>query len=88
MPKPEYDVLIERAAEKDLRRLPEDVHERVIEAILPLAINPRPPGSKKLAGSKNDWRIRVGDYRVLYDITDKVRIVRVYRVRHRRDVYK
>jgi mRNA interferase RelE/StbE len=51
-------------------------------------INPRPPGSKKLAGSKNEWRIRVGDYRVLYDIADKVRIVRVYRVRHRRDVYK
>lgn len=88
MPKPEYEILIERSAEKDLRRLPEDVHQRVIEAILPLSANPRPPGSKKLVGGKNDWRIRVGDYRVIYDITDSVRIVRVYRVRHRRDVYR
>ncbi len=88
MPKPEYEILIERSAEKDLRRLPEEVHERVIESILPRAQNPRPPGSKKLAGGKSDWRIRVGDYRILYDIADKVRIVRVYRVRHRRDVYK
>ena len=88
MPKPEYEVLIERAAEKDLRKLPKDVHDRVIEAILPLSANPRPPGSKKLAGSKNDCRIRVGAYPVLYHIADQVRIVRVYRVRHRRDVYK
>lgn len=88
MPKPEYEVLIERSAEKDLRRLPEEVHDRVIGSILTLALNPRPPGAKKLVGSKSDWRIRVGDYRVLYDIADQVRIVRVYRVRHRRDVYK
>ncbi|MFY8217319.1 MAG: type II toxin-antitoxin system RelE family toxin [Chthoniobacterales bacterium] len=79
---------MERAAKKDLRKLPEEIHSRVIESILRLATNPRPPGSKKLAGSTTDWRIRIGDYRVLYDIADKVRIVRVYRVRHRRDVYK
>ena len=87
MEKPGYDVLIERTAERDLRRLPADVHDRVVAAIIPLATNPRPPGSKKLTGTRNDWRIRVGDYRVLYDISDKVRIVRVYRVRQRRDAY-
>jgi len=49
---------------------------------------PRPHGSKKLKGTANSWRVRVGDYRVLYDIADTVRIARVYRVRHRKDVYK
>ena len=83
-----YSLVIERAAEKDMQRLPEDVHGRVSEAILQLKSNPRPHGSKKLTGMAGSWRIRVGDYRVLYDIADAVRIVRVYRVRHRKDVYR
>ena len=83
-----YSLVIERAAEKDMQRLPEDVHDRVSEAILQLKSNPRPHGSKKLTGMAGSWRIRVGDYRVLYDIADAVRIVRVYRVRHRKDVYR
>jgi mRNA interferase RelE/StbE len=83
-----YQVLLERSAERDLRRLSADVHDRVIEAIRALADDPRPPGCRKLAGTKNDWRIRTGDYRILYDIADTVRIVRVNRVRHRRDVYR
>ncbi len=83
-----YRVLLERAAEKDLKRLSADVHDRVISAIQALARNPRPPGCRKLAGTKNDWRIRVGDYRVIYEIADEIRIVRVNRVRHRREVYR
>lgn len=83
-----YEVLLEAAAERDLRRLPASVHDRVITAIRALATDPRPPGSRKLTGSKNDWRIRVGDYRVVYEIADAVRVVRVNRVRHRRDVYR
>ena len=83
-----FELLLERAAEKDLRRLPEDIHARVIRAIQPLAKEPRPIGSKKLAGAKHDWRIRVGDCRVLYEVTDTIRIVRIYRIRHRQDVYK
>ena len=83
-----YSLVIERAAEKDMQRLPEDVHDRVSEAILQLKSNPRPHGSKKLTGMAGSWRIRVGDYRVLYDIADAIRIVRVYRVRHRKDVYR
>ena len=83
-----YSLVIERAAEKDMQRLREDVHDRVSEAILQLKSNPRPHGSKKLTGMAGSWRIRVGDYRVLYDIADAVRIVRVYRVRHRKDVYR
>ena len=83
-----YQVLLERSAERDLRRLSTDVHERVIGAINGLAVNPRPPGCRKLAGAQNDWRIRVGDYRVIYEIADAIRIVRVNRVRHRREVYR
>jgi mRNA interferase RelE/StbE len=86
---PPYQVLLEASAERDLRRLPASVHDRAIVAIRALAHDPRPPGSRKLTGSKNDWRIRVaGDYRVVYEIADAVRIVRVNRVRHRRDVYR
>ena len=83
-----YRVLLERAAEKDLSRLSSEIHDRVIGAIQSLAQNPRPPGCRKLTGSKSDWRIRVGDYRVVYEIADAVRIVRVNRVRHRREVYR
>ena len=83
-----YRVLLERAAEKDLARLSSGIHDRIIEAIQALAKNPRPSGCRKLTGSKHDWRIRVGDYRVIYEIADTIRIVRVNRVRHRREVYR
>jgi mRNA interferase RelE/StbE len=83
-----YRLLLERGAEKDLARLSAENHDRVIAAIQALATNPRPPGCRKLAGSKNDWRIRVGDYRVVYEIADAAREVRVNRVRHRREVYR
>ncbi|MBX3732459.1 MAG: type II toxin-antitoxin system RelE/ParE family toxin [Verrucomicrobiae bacterium] len=83
-----HRVLVERAAEKDLVRLSSEMHDRVIAAIQTLADNPRPPGCRRLAGSKSDWRIRVGDYRVVYEIADEIRVVRVNRVRHRREVYR
>jgi mRNA interferase RelE/StbE len=83
-----HEVQIERAAEKDLRRLDDQTHDRVVKQIVALGKEPRPPGSKKLSGTTNDWRIRVGDYRVLYEIADSIRVVRVYRVRHRREVYR
>jgi mRNA interferase RelE/StbE len=60
-----YRVLLERAAEKDLSRLSSEIHDRVITAIQALATNPRPASCRKLTGSKHDWRIRVGDYRVV-----------------------
>jgi mRNA interferase RelE/StbE len=71
-----YRVLLERGAEKDLGRLSTDIHDRVIAAIRRLAKNPRPTGCRKLAGSDNDWRIRVGDHRVIYEIADEIRVVR------------
>lgn len=59
-----------------------------VRAINGLSKNPRPPGCRKLSGGKNDWRIRVGDYRVIYEIADADQIVRVNRVRHRRAAYR
>ena len=82
-----YRVVLERSAERDLRRLSAEIHERVIAAIRGLAANPRPPGCRKLTGSQNDWSIRIGDYRVVYEIANDIRVVRVNRVRHRREVY-
>jgi mRNA interferase RelE/StbE len=83
-----YSVLLERAAEKDLSRLSSEMHARVIAAIQGLAANPRPPGCRKLTGSAHDWRIRISDYRVVYEIADEIRVIRVHRVRHRRVVYR
>jgi len=62
--------------------------QRIIPQIRALAENPRPSGCRKLAGSKNDWRIRIGDHRVLYEIDEKVKAVRIMRVRHRREAYR
>ncbi len=83
-----YQVLVERAAEKDLKRIAAAFQPKLIAAIQALADMPRPPGCKKLVGGGNDWRIRVADYRVVYEIADAIRIVRINRVRHRRDVYR
>ena len=83
-----YQVVIERRAEKDLVRLSPQIHRRVSESIGALADDPRPSGCRKLVGGDNDWRIRMGDYRVIYQIADAIRVVRVNRIRHRREVYK
>lgn len=83
-----YEVLIERTAERDLKSLPTDIFKRIVSRIKALSENPGPPGCHKLAGSKNDWRIRVGDYRVVYDIDDPRKRVRIFRIRHRREVYR
>ena len=83
-----YQVVVERRAEKDLDRLSSSIHLRISQSILALAADPRPPGCRKLVGGSDDWRIRVGDYRVIYQITDAIRVVHVRRVRHRREVYK
>ena len=83
-----YEVYIEKAAENDLKRLPTTTFHRIIPQIKSLAENPRPSSCRKLTGSKNDWRIRIGDYRVLYEIDEKARAVRIMRVRHRREVYR
>lgn len=83
-----YQVLIPRPTQKRLDNLPKEVRDRMIEKILLLAENPRPSGTKKLKGYDNEYRIRVGDYRVRYEVDDQRSIVTVLSCRHRKDVYR
>lgn len=83
-----YDVYLERAAERDLNRLQSFEFERIIIAIRKLKENPRPQGCRKITGSKSDWRIRAGDYRIIYEIDDKGRVIKIFRIRNRKEVYR
>ena len=83
-----YQVAFAPAGARDVRKLPPSVQARVMKTVAKLAETPRPRGSRKINGSEDVYRIRVGDYRVLYTISDDVLIVLVVRVRHRREVYR
>jgi mRNA interferase RelE/StbE len=83
-----YQLLLEKHAEKDLKDLPRDLVNIIIKRILSLKENPWPTGVRKIVGSKNDWRIRVRDYRIIYEIDDKSKVIKVFRVKHRKEVYR
>jgi mRNA interferase RelE/StbE len=83
-----YEILLEGRAERDLKKLPAEVFYRIVSNLKDLAENPKPPGSRKITGSKNDWRIRIGEYRVIYEIDGKAKAVKVMRIRHRREAYR
>ena len=83
-----YEIVLERQAEKDLKRLPPDIFHRVVPYLKQLEEDPKPHGCRKLSGSADDWRIRIGDYRVLYEIDENARMVKIWRIRHRREVYR
>jgi mRNA interferase RelE/StbE len=72
-----HEVYLEHAAEKDLKKLPGEIFQRLIIHIKSLAETPRPSGCRKITGTKNDWRIRVGDFRIIYEIDDKAHTVKV-----------
>ena len=76
------------STKKDLRSLPRQEVARVVSAVGELAANPLPHGSQKLSGSERTYRIRVGDYRIIYEVFAESQIVEVQRVRHRKDVYR
>ncbi len=82
-----YTIRILRRAQKALARLPKRDYERVRDAIRALAENPRPPGAKKLT-DREGWRIRIGAYRVIYEIDDANRVVTVLDIGHRGDIYR
>lgn len=84
----DYTITFARSARKQLERLDSVWVQRIFPAIESLATNPRPSGCKKLKGYQNLWRIRVGDYRVVYSIDDHARLIDVSAVRHRSDVYR
>jgi mRNA interferase RelE/StbE len=83
-----YEIQFTRAAERALASLPRDDLRRVDEAIRGLADNPHPPGSKKLQGTDDLYRIRVGDYRVIYTVEAKRLVVLVVSIGNRRDIYR
>ncbi|MBI5886020.1 MAG: type II toxin-antitoxin system RelE/ParE family toxin [Deltaproteobacteria bacterium] len=82
-----YTVNIKRSAEKELSRLSEVMHDRVIKSLLSLKHNPVPSGARKLHG-RDGYRLRVGDYRILYQVYDLERRIEVVSIAHRKDVYR
>jgi mRNA interferase RelE/StbE len=82
-----YFLELKQSAQKELDALDDPVFTRIDRKILALADNPRPSGCKKLQGYRDHWRLRVGDYRIVYIIDDKVKRILITRVAHRRDVY-
>lgn len=73
---------------KDLGRLPREDVSRIVAAVAKLADEPLPHGSQKLTGSERTYRIRVGDYRIGYELLRDAKVVEIQRVRHRKDVYR
>ena len=82
-----YEIVFTRSARKELAALSTKLQSRVLQAIEPLRDDPRPHGSKKLKGTTNTFRIRVGEYRVVYEVSDKELTVLIVRIRHRKDAY-
>jgi len=83
-----YSIAVLRTAARVIARLPSDVRQRLVRAIDTLTTDPRPVGCQKLAGSGDHYRVRVGDYRIIYEVRDGELVVIVVTVGHRRDVYR
>ncbi|MHB8763180.1 MAG: type II toxin-antitoxin system RelE family toxin [Deferrisomatales bacterium] len=83
-----YRIDFTPGAARQFRKLPAEVRRRLEPVIQALADDPRPAGSKKLAGEERGYRVRMGDYRVLYRLEDDVLVVLVIRIGHRREVYR
>ncbi|GLI36437.1 type II toxin-antitoxin system RelE family toxin [Desulforhabdus amnigena] len=84
----EYQVLIPKPVQKQLDKLPEDARDRVLKRIMGLKKDSRPHGCVKLKGHENEYRIRVGDYRIRYEVNDQKCIVLLLHLKHRKDAYK
>jgi mRNA interferase RelE/StbE len=84
----EYRIIFARSARKELEGLPQTTVDRVVARLERIALEPRPMGVQKIRGATDLWRVRVGDYRVVYAINDAQQVVDVRVVRHRKDVYR
>lgn len=85
---PEYTITFARSARKELERLSANIVSRIFPKIEALAQNPRPLGCRRLRGFENLWRIRTGDYRVIYQVFDDEMVVDIVAVRHRSQAYR
>lgn len=83
-----YTIITPKAVQKQLNALPDDIYNRIALRIQQLAEDPRPDGVVKMKGSDNEYRIRIGDYRVRYEIDDKKLIILLLQCKHRKDVYR
>jgi mRNA interferase RelE/StbE len=83
-----YEIFIEKKAEKDLRRLPKNYQNKIIQKILNLKDNPKSIAIRKITSSENYYRIKVGDYRIIYEINYKEKRINIFRVRHRKEAYR
>ena len=83
-----YTLLIERHAEKGFKKIPKNISNKLIIKIKSLKDNPKPSGCRKITGSENDYRVRIGDYRVIYEIDEKNKQIIILAVGHRKDIYR
>jgi mRNA interferase RelE/StbE len=83
-----FEIQWRSSTRKDLRKIPPQEVDRIIVAVEELAGEPFPQGVEKLSGSEQTYRIRVGDYRVIYEVFAETRVIVIERVRHRKDVYR
>ncbi|HXG57927.1 MAG TPA: type II toxin-antitoxin system RelE/ParE family toxin [Thermoanaerobaculia bacterium] len=84
----DYQIVYKESARRDIARLDLSVAARIVPKIRALEKDPRPPGVKRIKGERALWRIRIGDWRVIYEIDDEARLVRVMYVRHRSKAYE
>ncbi len=82
-----YRIVVKKSVSKDLKKIPKKDVRQILEAIESLVQDPRPPQSKKLSGQER-YRLRQGNYRILYSIEDEILVVQVVKVGNRRDVYR
>lgn len=83
-----YAIVLDKDVERDLKKIPRKIVETILKKVSGLAANPISPQSSKLSGTEAAYRLRVGDYRVVYTINHSVKEVTVYHIRHRKDVYR
>ncbi len=84
----EYKILWKKSAVKELKKIPNHFADKIYDVISELSINPRPDSCKNMVSLSKHYRLKVGDYRVVYSIEDKILIIEIIRIAHRKDVYK
>lgn len=83
-----YKVAWKQSARKELRKLEREAILRILKAVEALAADPYPPGARKLTGSEHTYRIRTGDYRIVYNVLSSTLVIEIIRVGHRKNIYK
>lgn len=83
-----YKIVWKQSASKELRKLPKVAVARIVTLVESLAQNPAPPGVKKLSGTSHTYRVRTGNYRIVYNVASDVLVVEIVRVGHRKEIYR